>query len=98
MLKEGLDPSGFLQWHSVYDVVAETKTQTNLQFGLNITQDMLTSYRQYTDPVSQSKTGLNANFQQVSDLTFKPSNFVCPRTVQSCTTGCEIISRIFDMC
>lgn len=87
MLKEDLDPSGFLQWRSVYDDAAETKTQTNLQFRLNITQDKLTSYRQYTDPVSESKTGLNANFQQVSDLTFRSSNFVCPRTVQSCTTG-----------
>lgn len=71
MLKAVLDLSVFLQWRSVYDDAVGTQTCANLQFGLNVTLDMLIGHVHYTDLVSQSLMGLHAYFQQMSNVDFR---------------------------
>lgn len=84
MLKAIFHLSVFLQWRSAYDDVVETQVHTYLQFGLNVTLDMLTGRGQYIDPVSQSMISLHAYFQQVSDLAFKALKLCMPQDSVNC--------------
>ncbi|KAK7819640.1 hypothetical protein U0070_012594 [Myodes glareolus] len=97
-----LDPSVFPQCRSTYDDAAETQAHTNLQFGLNMTLNMLTGHGHYTDSVSQSMIGLHPYFQQVFKVAFKNLKLCMPQdkcylVQQSAEPFPEFLTRVTNV-